>query len=464
MLNVVASQSILTDVARQVAGDRAEVRSLIPVGSDPHAFTPSPSDLTDVAEADLVFIVGTGYEESLLQAIENAGEMVNIVVASACVRVIPAGASMHHDDEHADEHDDHAHEEDDDHAHEEDDEHAHEEDDDHAHEEDDDHAHEEDDDHAHEEDDDHAHEEDDDHAHEEDDDHAHEEDDDHAHEEDDDHAHEEDDDHAHEEDDDHAHEEDDDHAHEEDDDHAHEHDDDHAHDMNGASDCDAHDAEVAAFIGEESAERGHVETLGREGDIDCGGGHDHGHEDEHGHGHGICDPHMWMDPHNVMYWVLQIRDALAAQDPDNADVYAANAAAYNQELLALESDFILPALMDLPVEERVLVTSHEAFGYLATTYRFELIFTLAGISTMVEPSAQDVAALIDVVRDEGIPAVFGDPFAPQPIMSAIVSETGVELVKLFSDTLSDEAGPAATYLDYMRYNVKSVIDALSGGE
>ena len=431
MLNVVASQSILTDVARQVAGDKADVRSLIPVGSDPHAFTPSPSDLTAVAEADLVFIVGTGYEETLLEAIESAGEMVNIVTVSACVRIIPAGASMHHDDEHADEHDDHAHEHDDD---------------DHADEHDDDHAHEhDDDDHADEHDDDHAHEhDDDDHADEHDDDHADEHDDDHAHDHDDD-------DHADEHDDD-------DHAHEHDDDHAHDHDD----DMRGTSDCDAHDAEVAALIGEEAAERGHVETLGREGDIDCGGGHGHGHEDEHGHGHGICDPHLWMDPHNVIFWVLQIRDALAAQDPDNAAAYAANAAAYNQELLALESDFILPALMDLPVEERVLVTSHEAFGYLATTYRFELIFTLAGISTMVEPSAQDVAALIDVVRDEGISALFGDPFAPQPIMSAIVAETGAELAKLYSDTLSDAGGPAGTYLDYMRYNVMTIVEALSG--
>ena len=383
MLNVVASQSILADIASQVAGDSAEVRSLMPVGADPHTFTPLPSDLTAVAEADLVFLVGAGYEETLLEAIESAGEMVNIVEASACVQVIPAGASMHHEDEHADEHED-------------------------------------------------------------------------------EHAHEDEDEHADEHEDDHAHEDEDEHADEHEDEHAHEHDDDHADNMNGTSDCDAHDAEVAAIIGEESAERGHVETLGREQDIDCGGGH--GHEDEHGHDHGVCDPHFWMDPHNVIYWVLQIRDAMSAQDPDNADIYAANAAAYNQELIALESDFILPALVDLPVEKRVLVTSHEAFGYLATTYRFELIFTLAGISTIVEPSARDVAALIDVVRDEGILAVFGDTFAPQPIMSAIIAETGAELAKLYSDTLSDEAGPASTYLDYMRYNVSTIVEALSGRE
>ena len=429
MLNVVASQSILADIASQVAGDSAEVRSLMPVGADPHTFTPLPSDLTAVAEADLVFLVGAGYEETLLEAIESAGEMVNIVEASACVQVIPAGASMHHEDEHADEHED---------------EHADEHEDEHADEHEDEHAHE--------------HEDEDEHAHEDEDEHADEHEDEHADEHEDEHADEHEDEHA----DEHADEHEDEHADEHEDEHAHEHDDDHADDMNGTSDCDAHDAEVAAIIGEESAERGHVETLGREQDIDCGGGH--GHEDEHGHDHGVCDPHFWMDPHNVIYWVLQIRDAMSAQDPDNADIYAANAAAYNQELIALESDFILPALVDLPVEKRVLVTSHEAFGYLATTYRFELIFTLAGISTIVEPSARDVAALIDVVRDEGILAVFGDTFAPQPIMSAIIAETGAELAKLYSDTLSDEAGPASTYLDYMRYNVSTIVEALSGRE
>ncbi len=421
MLSVLASHSILTDVARNVAGDRAEVRSLIPVGADPHAFIPSPSDLTDVAGADLVFLVGAGYEESLLDAIESAGEMANIVVASACIQVRPFGAAMHHEDDHADEHED---------------EHTDEHDDDHTDAHDDDH------------DDDHADEHDDDHADEHDDDHADEHDDDHADEHDDEHADERDDDHAGDHDDD---------------DHADEHDDDHADDMNGASDCDAHDAEFAAIVGEEEGEHAHFMTLGRVEDIDCGGGHGHDDEDDHAHGEGACDPHLWMDPHNVIYWVLKIRDTLSTQDPDNAATYAANAEAYSQELVALESDFILPALEDLPAEKRVLVTSHESMGYLATTFGFELITTVVpGMSTMVEPSARDVASLIDMVRDEGVRAIFGDAFAPQAIMSTIAAETGAELVSLYSDTLSDTGGPAATYLDYMRYNVATIVEALKG--
>ena len=402
MLSVLASHSILTDVARNVAGDKAHVRSLIPLGADPHAFIPSPSDLTDVAGADLVFLVGAGYEEALLDAIESAGEMANIVVASACIQVRPFGAAMHHEDDHADEHED-----------------------------------------------------------EHDDEHADERDDDHADEHDDDHEDEHDDDHADERDDEHADEHDDEHADERDDDHEDEHDDEHADDMNGASDCDAHDAEFAAIVGEEEGEHAHFMTLGRVEDIDCGGGH--GHDDAHAHGEGACDPHLWMDPHNVIYWVLKIRDTLSTQDPDNAATYAANAEAYAQELVALESDFILPALEDLPAEKRVLVTSHESMGYLATTFGFELITTVVpGMSTMVEPSARDVAGLIDMVRDEGVRAIFGDAFAPQAIMSTIAAETGAELVSLYSDTLSDTRGPAATYLDYMRYNVATIVEALKG--
>ena len=411
-LNVVASHGILADVASQVAGDQANVTSLIPVGADPHAFTPSPSDLIAVAEADLVLINGAGYEETLLEAIENAGEMVNIAVASACVELIPGGAAMR--DDHHDDHDDHADEHDDDHADEHDADHADEHDDEHADEHDDDHADEHDADHADEHDDDH--------------------DDDHADEHDDDHADEHDDDH---------------------DDHAHE-----------SVDCDAYEAEVAAIVGEASAERSSVETLGREQDVDCGGGQGH-EEDEHGHHHGegACDPHMWMDPHNVIHWVLHIRDLMSAQDPDHAAEYSANAAAYAEQLVALEADFILPALMDLPAEQRVLVTSHDAAGYLATAYGFELVITVAhGISTMADTSAQDVAAVIDVLRDEDIPAIFGDPFAPQAIMTAIAEETGVQLVGFYSDTLGEAGGPAGTYLDYMRYNFTVIVEALAAGQ
>ena len=388
-LHVVAIHGILTDIARNVAGDHAEVTTLVPVGADQHGFVPTPSDLTTVAEADLVLINGAGWEESLLEAVESAGEGGNIVNASACVQIRPFDPGMDHDDH------------DDDHADDHDDEHA-----------DDDHA----DEHA---DDDHA---EDDH----DDDHA----DEHA---DDDHA---DDDHAH---------------------------DDHDDEMTSDIDCDSHDAEYAAIVGEADDSRAHIETMGRANEIECLGGH--GHEDEHGHGHGegSCDPHLWMDPYNVIYWALMIRDSLSALDHDNEDVYAANAAAYAADLAALEADFIQPALVDLPEEKRVLVTGHESLGYFATTYNFEIVSAVVpSVSTVAEPSARDMAAVVDAVRAEGVPAIFSDIHLSDALVSAIADETGANVVGLHTDSLGAADGPAGTYVDYMRYNVSAIVEALKG--
>ena len=130
-LHVVASYSILADVVHNIGGDHIELTTLIPPGADPHTFQPSPRELTALSEADVIFVNGGGIEEALLDVIEGAAGDTPIVEISACVEIIPIGASGHmHDD------DDQAHEDDDDHAHEDDDDHAHEDDDDHAHEDD----------------------------------------------------------------------------------------------------------------------------------------------------------------------------------------------------------------------------------------------------------------------------------------------------------------------------------------
>ncbi len=429
-LTVIAAHGIIADVASNVAGEQAQVSSLLPIGKDPHTFIPTPRDLTAVAQADVFFVNGAGHEGHLLEALAVAGETIGYINLSDCLHILPQGAATH--DEH-DEHDDHDDEHDDDHA------------DDH-----DDHDDEHDDDHADEHDDDHA----DDHADEHDDDHADEHDDDHAHDEhDDDHADEHDDDHAH----------DDDH----DDDHADEHD----HDDMGR-DCAALDAEYAQLTGADSHDHDHDDehehiALGRGQDIDCSvemeeeEGHDD--HDHHGHDHGICDPHVWMDPHQVIYWTLDIRDALAAADPANAEAYAANAAAYIEELIALEKEFILPALENLPPEQRVLATSHETLGYLAVRYGFEIVAAVnPSVSTEMEASARDIAEVIETVRERGVPAIFSDTFAQDNVMQAIAAEAGITLASLYSDTLSGPDGPAGTYLDYMRYNVGTIVDGLAG--
>ena len=130
-------------------------------------------------------------------------------------------------------------------------------------------------------------------------------------------------------------------------------------------------------------------------------------------------------------------------------------------MVALEADFILPTLEALPADQRVLVTSHESLGYFATTFGFEILTTVVpGMSTAVEPSARDIAALIDRVSAEGVPAVFGDTQTSEAIMRTIADAVGIEIFGIYSDTLTDSNGPASTYLDYMRYNVSIIVGAL----
>ncbi len=456
-LEVIASYSILADVVSNIAGDHIELTTLIPTGADPHGFQPSPRDLTPLSAADVIFVNGAGFEESLLEVIEGAAADVPIVEISSCVGIIPIGASGHmHEDEHGHEHDD------DDHADEHEDEHGHEhDDDDHADEHEDDHGHDHDEDDHADEDDEHGHDhDDDDHADEHEDEHGHEhDDDDHADEHEDEHGHDhDDDDHA-----DEADEADDDHGHDhDDDDHADEHDDKHMHD-DMHSHCDDHDAEFAQVIGDDQDAHEHGAVLGRLEDIECGGhGHGHDHE-EHAHEEGACDPHVWMDPHNIIYWSLMVRDVLSELDPGHAADYAAAAEDYIGELIALEADFILPLLETLPVEKRILITSHDSLGYLAASFDFVIIGTvIPGASTQVEPSASDVSALIDLVKETGVAAIFGETIVNTAVLETISAETGAELAVIYTGTLSVD-GPASTYLDYMRYNLTTIVEALGTG-
>ena len=399
-LQLVASHSILADVVRNVAGDQADLTLLMPVGADPHSFQPSPRDLTAVAEADLVFVNGARFEESLLADVENAAGEGRVIEASACVEIIASGSAAHddHDDEH-DEHDDEHDEHDDEHGDE------------------------------------------------------HDEDDEHDEEGDHDEADDHDEEGEHDD-------------HDEADDHDDEHDE---HDeMEASGHCDDHDSELAAFSDDEHSDDD-MAALGRLEQIDCGGGHSEDdedeEEDEHAHSHGVCDPHVWMNPHNVMYWTLMIRDSLAEADPANAEAYRANAAAYLNQLHDLSHDFIEPALEALPQQKRVLITSHDSLGYLAARYDFDIIGTVGGsVSTLSEPSARRVADLIDLIQTDGISAIFGETTANEDVMEMMAGETGAELVTLYSGTLSGDDGPAATYLDYMRYNLGSIIGALQGAD
>lgn len=182
--------------------------------------------------------------------------------------------------------------------------------------------------------------------------------------------------------------------------------------------------------------------------------------DSHGHGHETVDPHAWQDVANVKTYVANIRDALAAADPDDRAAYEANAAAYTEKLDALDAE-IRAAWAKVPAERRRIITSHDAFGYYSAAYGLEVIAP-QGVSTETEASAKDVARIIRQIRAEKIPAVFVENISDKRLVARIAKETGAKVGgALYSDALSPVSGPAVTYLDMMRSNLRELTGALS---
>lgn len=190
-------------------------------------------------------------------------------------------------------------------------------------------------------------------------------------------------------------------------------------------------------------------------------GHDH---DEAGHGHhheGGVDPHAFQSVPNVKIYVANIADAFCDRDAAGCDDYRRNAAAYTAELDALDAE-IRAAVDAIPQDKRTLITSHDAFGYLAATYGLTFLAP-EGISTEAEASATDVAALIRQIREDKASAVFVENITNTRLIEQIASETGLEIGgTLYSDALSDADGPAGTYIDLMRHNIQTIAGAISG--
>jgi zinc/manganese transport system substrate-binding protein len=189
------------------------------------------------------------------------------------------------------------------------------------------------------------------------------------------------------------------------------------------------------------------------------GAHDaKGHD--HGHGHEAADPHAWQSVPNVRLYVANIRDGLIQADPDGKAAYDANAAGYLAKLDALDAE-IRAGLAAIPAERRKIITSHDAFGYYAKAYGVEIVAP-QGVSTEAEASARDVARIIRQIKAQKIPAVFVENITDKRLVTRIAKETGARIGgTLYSDALSGPDGPAPTYLDMMRSNLRELTQALS---
>ncbi len=161
------------------------------------------------------------------------------------------------------------------------------------------------------------------------------------------------------------------------------------------------------------------------------------------------DPHVWMDPENVAIWTSRIAEALAQVDPENAQVFEMNAAAYIAALSELNNQ-IQSEVDDIPSESRLLVTDHDSLAYFADKYGFTIVgFVVPGYSTLAQPSAQELARLIDQIKASEVPVIFVDPSFNASLAEAVAADAGVAVVAVYTASLSDTDGPASTYIDLM---------------
>lgn len=185
------------------------------------------------------------------------------------------------------------------------------------------------------------------------------------------------------------------------------------------------------------------------------GHEDHGDEHADEDDHGASDPHVWLDPRNMIAITEAVRDSLVATDPDHADAYTKNAAALTTELEALDKAFAT-GLADCRIKK--IVTSHAAFSYLAKRYGLEQV-AIAGIDPSSEPSSAQLADIIDLVRRDKITTVFTEELVSPAIAKTVTAETGVKTATLDPiEGLSDETADE-TYLTLMANNLTVLTEA-----
>ncbi len=182
------------------------------------------------------------------------------------------------------------------------------------------------------------------------------------------------------------------------------------------------------------------------------------HGDHDGHDHGDLDPHGWQDLNAGKRYVTNIRDGLIEADPDNAEAYEANAARYINEIDATDAE-IRALLAEVPAATSV-ITGHDSFGHFAHAYGLRFL-SPQGLSTEADPSAADMAALIEVIREQEVRALFHENMTSPALLEQLAEETDLPIAgTLYADALASE-GEASTWLGMMRHNATTLHDALA---
>ena len=190
-------------------------------------------------------------------------------------------------------------------------------------------------------------------------------------------------------------------------------------------------------------------------------GHKKDHDDHHGHGHGHgeWDPHVWLSVPNMKIYVTNVAEAMSRMDPSSKTYYMKNLKKYISDLNNLDK-FIRRSINSIPKKDRVVITSHEAFGHLSNEYGIEFLAP-QGLSTETRASASKIASIVRFIKKHSVKAVFPENITDNRLIEQISKQTKIKIgASLYSDALSEKNGPAGTYLNYMRYNVNTIVNAL----
>jgi zinc/manganese transport system substrate-binding protein len=189
----------------------------------------------------------------------------------------------------------------------------------------------------------------------------------------------------------------------------------------------------------------------------------HGHDEEHAdeeHADGGLDPHFWHDVSRMATAAELIGTDLAEATGESS--WAECGASVADELRTLDDE--VRAILDtVPADRRVLVTDHDAFGYFADAYDFEVAgVVIPGGATLAEPSSGELATLVDVIKDESVPAIFSNTAAPTSLTDAVAAEAGSEVtvVPLYVGSLGPAGSGAESYAGMMTTNAQLIADAL----
>lgn len=181
--------------------------------------------------------------------------------------------------------------------------------------------------------------------------------------------------------------------------------------------------------------------------------------------HEGIDPHVWFAVPHVRQWVQNIDTILSTLDPAHAATYNANAARYTAALDDLDQ-YTRNRVASLPVERRILITNHDAFGYFAQEYGFTVLGTvIPGLSTLAEPSASDIVNLVAVMRAQGICTIFSETSTNSQLAQTVATELDscvtVQMPALYTGALGASGSGADTYIDMFRVNVDTIVSSLA---